>query len=88
MVRGFLAILVACEIKVMMIYYSRISDIAMNSWVGGFLDILVACEIKVMMIKATTAAVAVAFVGVICAFAAVFALVRRSPDPMAACTAA
>ena len=56
--------------------------------VGGFLAILVACEIKVMMIKATTAAVAVAFVGVICAFAAVFVLVRRSPDPIAACIAA
>ena len=72
----------------MMIYYSCTSDIAMNSWVGGFLAILVAGEVKVMMIKATTAAVAVAFVGVICAFAVVFVLVRRRPDPMTACTAA
>ena len=39
MVRGFLAILVACEIRVMKIYYARISDIAMNSWAGDFLAI-------------------------------------------------
>ena len=39
-------------------------------------------------VQSTRCSRAVAFVGVIGAFAAVFALVRRSPDPMVACTAA